>query len=250
MTLTKGLALVLVLAGAAHADSQEIGRDAKAGQPAGLVIVLGGVGGLDIIGPCAEAALPRAGVKHEVCEYVWTHGWGQILRDLQDTNHQRKKADELVRIIRTWRENNPGRPVFLVGKSGGAGLAILTAELLPENSLERVILLSAAIAPHHDLRRALRATRKEIVNFHSQFDQLLLNFGTSQFGTMDRHYGASAGLNGFRLPLDLDDADRLLYGRLVQIPFQARMLRTGHVGVHAGTSFPGFLASEVAPWLR
>jgi pimeloyl-ACP methyl ester carboxylesterase len=254
MSWAKPLALLLAIGMAMDRSwlvlAQETSREAGPSEQAGLVIVVGGVGGLDIIGPCAETALPRAGVKHEVREFVWTHGWGQIIKDLQDTRHQCQKAAELARIITTWLDNNPGRPVFLVGKSGGTGLVIMTAEMLPGNTLERIILLSAAVAPHHDLRRALRATRHEIVSFHSHLDQLWLNWGTSQFGTMDRYYGPSAGVHGFRVPADLDEEGGALYRRLVQVSYQARMLRCGHVGSHAGTSFPGFLSAEVAPWLR
>ncbi|MBI3412398.1 MAG: hypothetical protein HY040_29100 [Planctomycetes bacterium] len=244
------LAIVMSMGRVVLVTAQESRRAARPADEPGLVIIVGGVGGMDIIGPCAETALPRAGVKHEIREFIWTHGWGLLFKDLQDTEHQRKKAEELARIITAWIANNPGRPVYLVGKSGGSGLVLLAAELLPESTLERIILLSAAVAPHYDLRRALRATRTEVVNFHSQLDQLWLNLGTSQFGTMDRYYGPSAGVNGFRPPAELDDAGRALYRRLVQIPFQTRMLRCGHIGTHAGTSFPGFLAAEVAPLLR
>ncbi len=222
----------------------------KENQPKGIVIVLAGVGGLDILGASAQAALPRAGVKHEIREFVWTHGWGQLFKDLQDTPHLRKKAEELATIIRKLKAEKPDRPIYLLAKSGGTGLALATAALLPEESLERIVLLSAAVSPNHDLRPALRATRREIVSYHSPFDQLVLNWGTSQFGTIDRDYGPSAGLLGFRVPTDLNDKDRGLYRRLVQVPWHARMLLQGHAGVHAGTSFPSFLAVEVAPWLR
>src|SRR5689334_5309692 len=62
----------------------------------GIVFVVGGVGGIDIIGPASQWALPRAGVQHEVYDFIWTHGKGKIFKDLQDTRHCLTKADELA----------------------------------------------------------------------------------------------------------------------------------------------------------
>src|ERR1700676_1977625 len=67
--------------------------------PPGIIIVVGGVGGLDFLGGAALIGLPRVGVSHEIREFVWTHGWGHWLLDLRDTDHLEKKAAELARII-------------------------------------------------------------------------------------------------------------------------------------------------------
>lgn len=218
----------------------------------GIVIVLGGVGGLDLLSNTAHVALPKAGVKHEIREFVWTHGRGKPFKDLQDSAHVRAKAEELADLIRRLKAEDPDRVIILLAKSGGTGVALATAELLPANMLERIVLLSAAVSPSYDLRRALQATRAEIVSFHSPYDQFILNLGTRQFGTIDRVYGPSAGLYGFRLPdpAELSEADRALLRRVVQIPWSARMLLEMHNGLHTGTSLPGFLSAEVAPWLR
>jgi Serine aminopeptidase, S33 len=216
----------------------------------GIVIVVCGIGGIDFVAVSSQWALPRAGVRHEIREFSWTHGKGRLLRDLQDTQHCLHKADELAAEVRKIKAHDPDRPVFLVGKSGGTGLVLAAAEQLPPETLERVILLSPALAPTYDLRPALRATRHEIVSFYSPYDQLVLNWGTSQFGTIDRYYGASAGLHGFVVPKDLDPQDRALYERLVQVKWNPAMILEGHLGIHIGTSMPAFVAKEVAPWLK
>src|SRR5262249_29766503 len=59
----------------------------------GVVFVVDGVGGFDVMGKAAQGALPRAGVRHEIRVFIWTHGWGQLLKDLQDTRHLLHKAD-------------------------------------------------------------------------------------------------------------------------------------------------------------
>jgi hypothetical protein len=212
--------------------------------------VVGGVGGIDIVGKASQWALPRSGVNHEVIDFVWTHGKGRIFKDLQDTRYAMQKAEELAEYLRSRKAAEPDLPIYLVGKSGGTGLVLAAAEQLAPRTLERIILLSAAVSPTYDLRPALRATRFQIVSFYSPHDQFILGWGTSQFGTIDRWYGPSAGLKGFVIPTDLNPTERALYERLVQIPWSARLIWQGHTGGHIGTSLPGFVGKEVAPWLK
>jgi hypothetical protein len=217
----------------------------------GLVILVNGVGGkIDIFVSAAEWALPHAGITHEIQSFDWTHGTGRIFKDLQDTRHCLQKAHELAACIAFVKSRDPERQIYLVGKSGGSGLVLAAAEQLPPQTLERIILLSAAVSPTYDLRPALWATRHEIVSFNSSYDRFILGWGTSQFGTIDRFYGPSAGLKNFIVPANLNDADRELYGRLVQIRWNPRLILEGHTGGHLGTSMPMFLEKEVAPWLR
>jgi pimeloyl-ACP methyl ester carboxylesterase len=215
----------------------------------GVVFVIGGVGGFDFVGQSAQNGFARAGVPHEVVDYVWTHGWGQWMKDLQDRRHLLQKADELAGRIRQLKTESADRPVYLVAKSGGTALALATAERLPSATLERIVLLSAAVSPTYDLIPALQATRREIVSFHSRHDRVVLGWGTREFGTADRVYTPSAGLIGFQIPDALDEQGQALYGKLVQVPWNARMMSQGHLGTHLGTSLPWFLQHEVAPWL-
>ncbi len=217
----------------------------------GLVIIVEGIGGIDMVGKSAKLSFKTANLPHDVHRFVWTHGTGKFLTDLQDTQHVLKKADELARFIRDYRAKHPNRRIYIVAKSGGTGLTLFALRDLPANTVDRVILLSAAVGPSFDLRHALRATRSEIVSFHSRNDRLLLSWGTSTFGTIDRHYGESAGLKGFTVPTNLNDEDRALYRRLIQVPYTNRMLREGvSNGSHTATSLPWFISSEVVPWLR
>jgi hypothetical protein len=216
----------------------------------GVVFVVGGVGGSDPMRICAPLFLPCAGVTHEFRDFYWSHGLGRVLKDLQDTRYRAQKAEELAGLILAEKQQHPDRPIYLLANSGGTGLALLTAEHLPAQTLERIILLAAAVSPTYDLRPALRATRREIVNNYSTLDRIILHWGTSQFGTTDRYYVASAGCLGFTVPADLSTEDRALYARLVQIPWEPRLLLEFHTGGHSGWHSPGFLMNEVAPWLR
>jgi hypothetical protein len=240
-----------VLALACQLGTAHGGPQSNSSSPtAGIVFVAEGIGGLDFIARAAQSSLIHAGLPHEVRIFTWTHGEGHFLKDLQDTVHLLHKADELAAEVLRVKERDPRRPVYLVGKSGGAGLVLAAAERLPPCTLERIVLLSAAVSPTYDLRQALRATRTEIVSFYSGYDQLVLGLGTREFGTIDRVYGPSAGLNGFRIPTNLTPEDQALYERLIQIPWRPAMIREGNLGTHTGTSMPAFIGKEVAPWLK
>jgi pimeloyl-ACP methyl ester carboxylesterase len=215
----------------------------------GTVFVVGGVGGLDPLQACAPWTLPRAGVLHQVEVFDWTHGKCRVLRDLQDTPHLLAQADRLAQQVRQRLEREPGRPIYLVGHSAGAGLVLATAERLPPQCLERIILLSAAVSPGYDLRGAFRACRGEIVSFSSTWDRLILDLGTSLFGTVDRVYGPAAGMGGFDVPADLDDEGRRLYGRLIQMPWRFEHVFQGCDGFHNGPCMPIYLSRQIAPWL-
>src|SRR5215471_16660406 len=89
--------------------------------PHGTVIIVGGVGGIDVLGCVSQWMLPRAGVPHTVIDFFWSHGRGQIFKDLQDTRHCLKKADELAGLVWYLKLFEPDQPVYLVGKSGGTG---------------------------------------------------------------------------------------------------------------------------------
>lgn len=217
---------------------------------AGVVFVVGGIGGLDSVGRAAVHVFPQMGLTHDVRDFVWQHGTGHFLKDLQDTDYLVEKAADLAAEVRRVKAADPDRPVYLIGKSAGAGIVLFAAEQLPPATIERLILLSAAVSANFDLRPALRATCNEVVSFHSCYDWLILGLGTKEFGTADRVHGKSAGLHGFVKPADMNAEDAKLYRRLVQVPWSPDMVSGLNLGGHQGTSMPGFLKREVAPWLR
>src|SRR5882724_5974600 len=183
----------------------------------GVVVTVEGIGGVDLLPRTANTSLHKVGLPHEVRNFRWSHGTGRFLIDLQDTQHLIKKADELAQYLIRVRAEAPERPLYVVAKSAGTGLTLFALGQVPPGTVDRAILISSAVSPSFDLRQALRGTRGEIVAFHSRNDQVVLNWGTSHFGTADRYYGPSAGLRGFVPPADLDQEGRELYRRLVQV---------------------------------
>jgi hypothetical protein len=244
--------LLLALAVAVGRGPAAGAQSPDAAPPAepGTVFVVGGIGGWDPLGKSTQLVCPVAGVQHRVVDFFWSHGVGRSFRDLMDTPHLARKAEELAALILETKQAAPDRPIYLVAKSGGTGLALLATERLPPNTLERVILISAAVRPDYDLRPALRATRREVVSYYSKHDRLILGWGTRTFGTVDRVHCASAGKVGFQIPEDFDAEDRAPYQRVVQVPWRPSMLLLGYAGGHHCNSWPLFTLVELAPWLR
>lgn len=222
----------------------ETRETAEASKP-GVILLVEGIGGLHLMQVAGDIGFRQSGLPHEVRLFSWSHGFGRFLRDLQDIRHVQAKGKELADEILAIRTREPNRRIFLVAHSGGAGVAVRAAELLPPDSLERIVLLSCALSPEYDLRPALAASRQGVVSYSSPYDLLILAWGTRQFGTIDRVYAPSAGYEGFQIP-----EDEALYERLVQVPWSPRMIRQGNWGNHTGTILPSFLAGEVAKWLR
>jgi pimeloyl-ACP methyl ester carboxylesterase len=154
----------------------------------------------------------------------------------------------LADLVRAAKVEDPSRPIFLMGHSAGAALVLETASQLPAGTIERMILLSAAVSPSYDLRPALRATRGEIIAFHSPLDVFMLHFATTMFGTVDRYYVDAAGMVGFHVPDDLDEDGRQLYARLVQSGWKPEMCLERRCW-HNSTCMPLFLGLQVTPWL-
>jgi pimeloyl-ACP methyl ester carboxylesterase len=247
--LTPLVLLLMLLAPVAPCFAQVRTVKATLPGPTGIVVIVEGIGGIDMLGSSITAACRKAGLQHDVRRFSWTHGKGKFFKDLQDTQHLIQKAQELAATLRELRAAEPDKPIYIVAKSGGTALSLFALESMPPNSIDRTILLSAAVSPSYDLRPALRANRLGIVSYHSTHDQLILNWGTRHFGTADRFYGPSAGLNGFIIPTDLDEESRRLYAKLAQIPWHTRMMWQGNTGGHLGTNAISFLAQEVVPWL-
>ena len=248
MSLRHLLVPVLVFISGGCLPEQRIVLGAEREVP-GVVYLVSGVGGMSMLAPAAKLSLPLAGVNHELREFSWQHGKGRMLRDLQDTENILEKAEELAKEIRELHEREPNRRIYLVGHSAGTAIVVHACEVLPPDSIERIILLSSALSPKYDLTRALRATR-DMVSFYSQFDLVLLGWGTSQFGTADRMYGPAAGLSGFVAPESLDEAGQRAYQRLVQVPWTLDRALDFQGGWHHSTTMPWFLARQVAPWLK
>ncbi len=163
----------------------------------------------------------------------------------------RQQAQEIAGQIVAYQDRYPGRPVTLIGHSGGAAMAVLILEALPaDRQVTQAVLLAAAISPDHDLSTALSRTEHGILNFYSRGDVGYLVLGTLALGTIDRQHSISAGAAGFHPPAQLTDEQRQLYNsRLQQVPYQLSMLRSCNLGGHFSVTNSKFVSDWVAPRL-
>ncbi|HEX6994720.1 MAG TPA: hypothetical protein VF339_11315 [Gammaproteobacteria bacterium] len=141
----------------------------------------------------AEARLPGFDVE--------VRPWGTPLLPLRNLRaHERNVATAaaLAAEIAEWRGAHPAEPFYLVGYSGGGGMAVLVAAALPDGvEIDRLILVAPAISPDYPLERdVLPHVRELVVNYASERD-LQVGWGTRRFGTIDRKHVDSAGAVGF-----------------------------------------------------
>ncbi len=229
--------------GCSHADLKTQDRFNR-----GLVIILPGIEGRSIWNENLARGLDDGQVRSAIEVHDWgTPIPGGFLLNLADMERNRNEAQKLRgRVLDYWRQY-PGRPVQLVGHSGGAGIAVLTAEqMAPNEKLDRLVLLAAAISPGYDLTTALSRTRRGIYNCYSEQDSLFLGPGTLIFGTIDRQHAESAGKIGFRTPDNLSADGARQYAKLHQIAWTPKMIWMGHDGGHFGWADRGFVRNWVA----
>ncbi|GAB4147468.1 MAG: hypothetical protein Tsb009_20660 [Planctomycetaceae bacterium] len=215
----------------------------------GYVAVLPGIEGASLFNSNVAAGLLDAENEMAVEVHDWTTGFfPAFLVHLQHHSRNREQAEILAEKIIAYQDEHPGRPVYLIGHSGGAGMAILTLEALPaDRQVDGVILLAGAISRDYDLSGALSKTRRGIWNFYSPGDWFLLMAGTTLFGTIDRVYAPSAGALGFRIPDNLDEAAARQYAKLHEVPYRFNMMRSGNLGGHFGPTTRRFARDYLAP---
>jgi pimeloyl-ACP methyl ester carboxylesterase len=231
-TLTRSVsrvfALLLVCAAAPGADGPVHRWDcgpAPAVTPSpleGRLLILPGVGNTrfhlaGFVG-AAEAKLPRFDVE--------VRPWGvpfMTIHNLRNHAHNEATAAAIAAEIAQWRRAHPDAPFYLVGYSGGGGMATLVTAALPDDvSIDRLVLVAPAISPDYPVgTRVMPHVREYVVNYASERD-LQVGWGTRTFGTIDRKNTASAGAIGFAST----DA------RLLEYRWSDADLGFGHAGNH------------------
>jgi pimeloyl-ACP methyl ester carboxylesterase len=208
----------------------------------GVVFVLPGIEGRGPISEGVIDGLRRSGVPYSLVTYEWGRPvplLGPLLNQM-DVLSNRAVAETLSQRIQEYHQAYPNGKIYLIGHSGGAGVAVFAAEVLPDGfQIDGVVLLSPSISAGYDTSAALAHSRNGIVNFWSSSDVALLMVGTTVAGNMDGVHGPAAGALGF---------SRSRTG-LYQVPWEPQMRRSGNHGGHLDTAHAGFVADYVAPWV-
>jgi pimeloyl-ACP methyl ester carboxylesterase len=218
---------------------------------AGLIVSLDGIGGFDWGPQWLRKGLDEAGIQQAIVIYDWSKGpSGFFVGDLVDEKRNRESAQDLARVVAAYKAAKPGRPVSLIGHSGGTAVVVWALEALPPGvQVDRVILLAPALSPDYNLATALGHVRSRLYVMHSVADAGLMGAGTAVFGTMDREHSASAGWLGFQLPKDLTEPQRAEYAKVRQVKWSADMLGEGNWGGHMAWTTSWFARQQIAPIL-
>ncbi len=169
----------------------------------GIVYILPGIEGVSGNNIGIQQGLADGGVPYALRIYSWgfpVPGVGLFINQT-DVVGNRNAGSRLADEIMTYQRNYPGRPVFLIGHSGGGGVAVFTLEALGNKPgaqpIDGAFLVSASLSSNYDLSRALRMTRRGLVNVYNPADTNLLGTGTAVFGNVDGGHGDSTGRTGF-----------------------------------------------------
>ena len=177
-------------------------EEIQARKDKGLVVVLPGIEGKS----SSNASIKRGLDQAEIPGYIVIYDWGfpvpglGMLVNQTDVGGNRRAGKKLAKKLLTYQKAYPGRPVYLIGHSGGTGIAVFALEHLRKmrgEPIEGVFLLASSMSANYPLNTALGMTRRGIVNVHNPKDTAMLKSGTGMFGNVDGGRGATAGLNGF-----------------------------------------------------
>ncbi|QDT53305.1 Alpha/beta hydrolase family protein [Caulifigura coniformis] len=207
----------------------------------GYVIVLPGIEGRSFLNRGIAAGLVDGGVPYGIEIYDWTDGPLWAIYNLRSRKLHARQALILKEKILAYRAEHPGRPVYLVGHSGGGALSLLAAEGLPEGTgVTGIVMIVPAISPGFPLERALAHVEQGIWNYRSIGDIVYLGALTTLFGTVDGRHAPAAGAVGFARPAD---------PRLQEIAFRLEMLRDWNTGGHLSCTNRAFIRKWIAPLL-
>lgn len=215
----------------------------------GYTLLLCGAMGLSTTDNGIPAGLKQADIPTATELYDWTGSRYDMVRNLRDLEHNRIAAEIAAQKILAYQQRYPHRPVYLVGYSGGGGVAVLTLEALPSgHPITRAVLIAPTVSADYDLRRALRSTRLGIHNFYSMLDvPILMVLGTA-VGTTEGRHALAGGAIGFLPPSSLNLEEREAYrSRILQTPYDLNMVWSGNHGGHFGWTAESFVAQYVGP---
>jgi len=218
---------------------------------AGLVVILPGIEGESGANRNIRDGLNSAGVDRSLQIWHWGRpvpGVGMILNQI-DFFGNYLASKRIAQRIMEYQDKYPDRPVHIIGHSGGGGIAIFAASVLPDDRrITGVILLSASISSGYDITRALNNCSSGIVNFYNKNDVFLLGLATTVLGNVGGTHGPSAGLLGFNPPGEsASEKKQIAYRKLYQVPLSGAML--AGATAHFATSQNGFVYEFVSPWV-
>ena len=213
MTIRRTLVIATILLAAMLAGGCEKEYFELAGAENGLVVILPGIQGIDSHSYSVKNGLKAGGVRGAMVIQSWgkpVPGLGMLLNQI-DPFGVRLDAMAIADKIMRYQIEQPGKPVHVIGHSGGGALAVFIAESLADrlydgaDPIDGIVLLSPSISTIYDYTKATRACKNGILNCYNPNDAGLLGVGTTVMGNLDGWHGPAAGMLGFDPPNDLLD---------------------------------------------
>jgi len=212
----------------------------------GLVVILPGIEGPSIYNESIRKGLYEGGVPFELEIYDW-HPHEAGLWYLFNEPAARRRAAEAAAHVADYMQAHPGEPVFIVGHSAGAGIAVFAAEVLgPSRRIDGIVLMGASLSPTYDLTKALEVSNYRMVSCSGSTD-LFIWWMSVAAHNIDGTKGRAAGQEGFRLPKDATPERREAFLHLEQIRWSPTMITKGNLGGHTGWASSHWVAANIAP---
>ncbi len=210
----------------------------------GLVLILPGIEGRSFLNISLMQGLLDGGVPYGLEIVDWTTGNKFLaIYHLRAWRRNLRIAAQLAERITRYQQDYPGRPVWLVGHSGGTGMSVLTLAALPEETkITGLVLMASALSPGFDLSTAFSHVERGIWSFHSWNDWLFVGIGTTLFGTMDGWHMPGAGMLGFRTPQESRPLKQTGYHPVMATQF--------NLGGHFGCVHRVFVEERIAPIIK
>ncbi len=211
-------------------------------QARGMVIILPGIEGESPLNHSIRQGLVKGGVRCAMPIYAWGNPIpvAGMLLNQTDFMGNRRAGQRIAKMITDYQDSHPGAPVYIIGHSGGGGIAVFAAEAMPPGrKIDGIVLLSASISSSYNLTKALSRSEGGLVNFYNTADGALLGLGTAMFGNVDGGHGPSAGFVGFN--------DKS-HNKLFQISMSS--VTNGFGDPHSASTRPSFIAKHVANWVQ
>jgi hypothetical protein len=190
-----------------------------------------------------EAGLREAGFEGEFRYWAWQEPWQGwlVLPAIMDAPMLEREAKRLAEFIEARRREREAAPIYLIGFSCGAYVAIRALELLDEDvRVDAAATLAGAFDPRRDLSTAMRHVHGRLVVCSSLADWMIVGLGTMLFGTGDRKHTLSAGMTGLRPQAAPND-------RLHEIRWRPSLIRQGCYGGHFTAPAANFITHHLAP---
>jgi pimeloyl-ACP methyl ester carboxylesterase len=211
-----------------------------------IAFVANGAGDFHTLSANLSRVVAQTHTSLQIETIDWSLGRRRYLADHIDHANHLLHGQRLATQVLAFRQACPARKVYLIGHSAGCAVILAAANILPPESVDRVILLAPSVCARYDLRPALRSTRDGIDVFYSSEDTFVLGLGMSVVGTSDRGCRVAAGQYGFTHVIT-DEADAALYTRLHQHAWDPAVLWSGNNGGHYGSIRTDFLRAYVLP---